>query len=328
MGMHRGTRCLARRTGARRLLVVGVVLPILAAACAVPHAANTGRAQIASYDQNGTPVFASRNAATWPFASNSPWNTPRGDGATFDGRQVADGGAINTSNGWGVTVSGADQPLVDQDHSVPYQEGHVSIIRPDGVTADEWYMYYNPSDPYRNSSVTNLRGDGLHTNAAPGTGPIHQQRASEVSQLGGLIRSADLAQGVIPHALSVALPGSTLRMGYVWPAFGQDGDAASTYSGYVPMGALVAIPSWVPMPAGLSPAGRMIWTALRNYGAYVVDRTSPASVLIAEAAAEGAVGPARNDMAAIMSQVRMVTNNGPGSVGGPGNRLAPLAPPV
>ncbi len=251
---------------------------------------------------------------------------PRGDGGTFDGRQIANGGAINGSNGWGVSVSGAGYAMVDQATNSPYDEGHVSIIRPDGVTADEWYMYYTPGDPNRNSSVTNLRGDGLHTVAGPGTGTIHMQRASQVSQLGGLIRGADLANGVIPHALSVALPGSTLRSGWVWPAFGQDGDASSTYSGFVPMGSLLAIPPGTPMPAGLSPAGQMIWTALRNYGAYVVDRTGPSSVLIAEASAEAAVNPARADMAKIMIQVRMVTNASQANVGGPGNRLAPMAP--
>ena len=268
-----------------------------------------------------------RHARTWPFASTSPWNMPRGDGAAFDGRQVATGGNINSANGWGVSVAGAGYALVDQATSGnAYYEGHVSIIRGDGVTADEWYQYYNPSNPNRNSSVTDLRGDGLHTNAGPGTGPVHQQRASQVSQLGGLIRLADLNRGVIPHALSIALPNVTLRSGWVWPAFGQDGDGASAYTGFVPMGSLIAIPSGVPMPAGLSPAGQMIWTALRNYGAYVVDRTSPSSVLVAEAAAQGAVSPAIGDLSRIMPQVRMVTNNSPATLGGPGTRLAPLAP--
>jgi hypothetical protein len=240
---------------------------------------------------------------------------PRGDGAAFDGRQVATGGNINSANGWGVSVAGAGYALVDQATSGnAYYEGHVSIIRGDGVN--------------RNSSVTNLLGDGLHTNAGPGTGTVHQQRASQVSQLGGLIRLADLNRGVIPHALAIALPNVTLRSGWVWPAFGQDGDGAGVYSGFVPMGSLIAIPSGVSMPAGLSPAGQMIWTALRNYGGYVVDRTGPSSVLVAEAAAQGAVSPAIGDLSRIMPQVRMITNNSQATLGGPGNRLAPLAPPL
>ena len=79
------------------------------------------------------------------------------------------------------------------------------------------------------------------------------------------------------------------------------------------------------MPAGMSAAGKMIWTAMRDYGAYVVDRgaTSP---MVAEAAAASAVNPARGDLGKIWPQVRMVTNAGKASVGGPGKRLAPLAP--
>jgi hypothetical protein len=267
-----------------------------------------------------------RDAATWPFASDSPWNTPLGSGATFDARPVASGGEINTDNGFGVSVGSAGYPLVDQAAGRPDQESHYSFIQSDGVTAVEWYEYQNPSNPNRNSSITDLRGDGLHTAAGPGTGAHHQQRASQVSQLAGLIRVADLQKRVIPHALSIALPDRALRYGYVWPAFGQDGNAASAYRGFVPMGSLLAIPPGVSMPAGLSPPGQMIWYALSHYGAYVVDRTSPSSVLFAEAAADSAINPARGDVAATMSQVRLVTNNGPTQVGGPGFRVAPLAP--
>ena len=59
---------------------------------------------------NNTPIptaVTTRDLRTWPFASTSPWNMPRGDGAAFDGRQVASGGNINSANGWGVSVAGA-----------------------------------------------------------------------------------------------------------------------------------------------------------------------------------------------------------------------------
>jgi hypothetical protein len=117
-----------------------------------------------------------------------------------------------------------------------------------------------------------------------------------------------------------------------------DGFAGSN-TGWVPYGSLLAIPSNVPMPSGMSAAGQMIWTALRNYGAYVVDCMGPVSGatnsltgLRAEAAAAGAVAPAQNDMAKIAAQLRRVTNNttdrGATNLGGPGTRLAPLAPPL
>ena len=93
-----------------------------------------------------------------------------------------------------------------------------------------------------------------------------------MSQLGGLVRLYDLKQGVIRHAISIVLPNSALRAGWMWPAYGQDGDAATAYQGFVPMGAYLAIPSNATMPAGMSAAVKMIWTAMRDYGAYVVDR--------------------------------------------------------
>jgi hypothetical protein len=276
---------------------------------------------------NGPDVGA-RDVRFWPFASNSVWNTPRGAGATFDSREIVANGEINASNGFGVSVGNAGYPLADQIDTNRYAESHYSFIDSDGMTATEWYQYQNPGNVNRNNSITDLRGSGIVTGIDPGpVGSANQQRASKVSQLGGLIRVYDLDQGAIRHALSVALPNSALKPGWVWPAAGQDGDAATAYQGFVPMGSFLAIPSDAPMPAGMSAAGQMIWTALRDYGAYVVDRGATAPI-VAEAAAQAAVAPARADLASIWPQVRVVTNAARDAVGGPGARLAPPAPPV
>ena len=269
-----------------------------------------------------------RDVRLWPFASTSVWNTPLGAGTTFDGRTIVTSAEINSSNGFGVSAGGAGYALVDQMNTNAYAESHYSFVNSDGVSATEWYQYQNPGNPNRNNSITDLTGSGIATGSVPGpVGTFHQQRASRVSQLGGLIRSYDLSSGAIRHALSWALPNSALKAGYVWPAYGQDGDAASVYSGFVPMGSLVAIPPGVQMPSGMSAAGQMIWRALQTYGAYVVDRGSTAP-FVAEAAAAGAVAPARADTARIVAQVRVVTNASQANVGGPGSRVAPTAPPV
>jgi hypothetical protein len=279
-------------------------------------------------DVSPQPVAGTRDVRVWPFASDSVWNTPRGAGATFDPRQVVPGGEINSNNGFGVSVGNAGYALVDQINTNAYAESHYSIVNPDGVSAREWYQYQNVGKVNRNSSVTDLRGSGLNTrdNSLGGTS-FRQQRASLVSQLGGLVRAHDLSQGVIRHALSIALPNGALKAGWVWPAFGQDGDARTAYAGFVPMGSYLGIPSNAPMPAGLSPVGQMIWTALRDYGAYVVDRGATAP-MVAEASAAAAVNPARADLSRIWSQLRVVTNADRDDVGGPGNRLAPVAPDI
>jgi hypothetical protein len=250
-----------------------------------------------------------------------------GDGAVFDGRKVVPGDfRINASNGYGVSVGGAGYSLVNQAAG---GEDHYSIYQPNGTVADEYYQYRNPSAPYYTHVVTDLRGSGV------GVGWID---ATQMSQLGGLVRLWDLQHGVIPHALQIALSGTILNKTYVWPALSADA-TASVNTGFVPEGALLAIPADATMPAGMSAAGQMIWTALRDYGAYVNDRTdlpswpgAGATVLRAEAAAETAISPARADLAKIGAQLRWVTNNttdrGATNLGGPGNRLAPLAPGV
>ncbi|HZP30246.1 MAG TPA: hypothetical protein VFC99_14930, partial [Acidimicrobiia bacterium] len=275
------------------------------------------------------PVSATRDVRLWPFASDSVWNTPRGADATFDARQIVGSGEINATNGYGVSVGNAGYPLVDQSLASQYAESHYSLVNPDAVTATEWYQYQNPANVNRNNIVTDLRQGGIFgSGISDGPfGSVHQVRASKVSQLAGLLRAYDITQGAIRHALSIALPNRALKPGWVWPAAGQDGDASTAYGGFVPMGAFLAIPSDAPMPQGMSAVGQMIWTALRDYGAYVVDRGATAP-LFAEAAAGPAVEPARADLARIWPQLRMVTNADRSHVGGPGDRLAALAPAV
>jgi hypothetical protein len=269
------------------------------------------------------PVVASRDPRMWPFASNSPWNTPRGAGATFDPRPVVPGPlGLSANNGYGVSVGGAGYPLVEQ----PPGEYHYSIYRPDGMVADEYYMYGRPG---QNHVVTDLRGSGVG---------VGYDVATQVSQLGGLIRLYDVQQGVIPHVLQMNCAPTVLSAGIAWPALSGD-DFKATNTGFVPYGGLVAIPSDVAMPPGMSTVGRMIWTALRNYGAYCVDAqgrvggaTETLSSLRVEAAADQVVDPARAEMGQIGAQLRWVTNNttdrGATNVGGPGSRLAPPAPPL
>jgi hypothetical protein len=112
-----------------------------------------------------------------------------------------------------------------------------------------------------------------------------------------------------------------------------DGYAESN-SGFVPYGSLFAIPKDAVMPSGLSPVGEMIWTALRDYGGYVSDAqgqvglpTDDFTSIRAEATADPLLDEARGrDMQKIGAQLRWVTNANRNQVGGPGARLAPIAP--
>jgi outer membrane biosynthesis protein TonB len=263
------------------------------------------------------PLSGPRDARLWPFAPDSPWNTPLGDGATFDPRPVVPGPFnISAANGYGVSVGGAGYALVDQ----PGGEFHYSIYRADGVTVDEYYRYGHAN---QNAMVTDARGDGVG---------VGWDTATQLSQLGGLIRRWDLQRGVIAHALQFGAAATILNSTAVWPAKSVDAYAKSN-TGFLPYGSLFAIPKDAVMPAGLSPVGEMIWTALRDYGGYIADAqgqvgspTENFTSLRAEAAADGLVAAIQPDLRKIGPQLRWVTNASRDQVGGPGARLAPLAP--
>jgi hypothetical protein len=93
------------------------------------------------------------------------------------------------------------------------------------------------------------------------------------------------------------------------------------------MGTLAAIPPSVDVERlGLTPAGLAAARALQDYGAYVVDRSGCVCLYAEPSAPAAAVSGLRRDVARLRSLLRVVTNNGPASVGGPGPRRAPLAP--
>jgi hypothetical protein len=165
---------------------------------------------------------------------------------------------------------------------------------------------------------TDLYGPGV------GQGGV---RAYGGSAIGGLIRSWELEEGTIRHALALALDADQLGRGPVWPATAEDGDAARSYTGDVPMGTLAAIPPSIDVAAlGLSPAGLAAAHALQDYGAYVVDRSGCTCLYAEPSAPATAVSQLRKDVARLRSLLRVVTNSGPAAVGGPGSRRAPLAP--
>lgn len=195
----------------------------------------------------------------------------------------------------------------------------LDIVDPAGQWVDETWLTSGSSSAW--SASYHVR----NSLTGPGTGQ-GGIRAFGGSAFGGLIRTWELQAGAIRHALAFAMPRSSMVPGPVWPAISQDSGAVGTYTGSLPMGSLVAIPSSVNLNAlGLSPAGLTIARALQQYGAYLVDASSQFT-LYAEPSADPLVGSARSDLAAIHQQLRVITNNTPTTVGGGGQPLAPLAP--
>jgi hypothetical protein len=195
---------------------------------------------------------------------------------------------------------------------------HLLVIDPTGSYVDECWLASKQAngDWWCEYHVRNdLRGDGVSSGGV---------RAYGGSALGGLIRTWEIQQGQISHALALAMPRAHMKHGPVWPASSEDGNAV--YGGNLRMGTLVSIPKSVDLSTlGLSSGGLVVARALRDYGAYIVD-CSENFTLYAEPSAENLLTQARNDLAKIRQQLRIVTNSSASSVGGGGTPGAPLAP--
>ncbi|NEQ06189.1 MULTISPECIES: hypothetical protein [unclassified Moorena] len=178
---------------------------------------------------------------------------------------------------------------------------------------------------------------------------------SGLSSLGGAIRKGELiGSEPIRHVLKLELwekyiyynPQSSTP-GYRWPADRADSAAPKIYKGEDPqlvMGSLLAIPPEVSEKSlGLTtPAGKKLFHALQDYGAYQVDVTGrDAYALAAEQGVEEefkatygygltARAPTNNpfyqDFMKLVQALHIVTNNGPDTVGGGGQLREPLAP--
>ncbi|QOG22158.1 MULTISPECIES: hypothetical protein [Bradyrhizobium] len=220
-------------------------------------------------------------------------------------------------------------------HNIQFLGGtdrYAAIITEDGHYAYEvWKGSYDPTaNVYRAHYVvlTDLYGLGK----ASRDGASEGIRAFGGSLLGGLIRCHELEQGVIPHAMAMVISPTQLRRGAtmaeqkVWPATATDLGGRNTYSGNVPMGALFAIPQSVDLTKlDLSPEGMALARAYATFGGYVVDAAARTNIIaVTETGCNKAqTDNLQRDKRKILAQLRMVTNNGPDSIGGPGERVAP-----
>ncbi len=295
-----------------------------------------------------------RDPWLWPFTSDSPWNTPLGSNASY--LSVNDPATVNLLDTrikeW-VNSDEFSHPVVrasdtDPKVAVAYAatataplgagsvtinmpasarpaagvDAHLHIVEPGGTIAHEFFDFRNTATGATATYYvrSDLRGAGI---LEGGT------RAYGGSALGGLIRTWEMEQRSIRHALAIALTGPQLRRGPLWPADEEDAVAPQTYTGQIPIGTLLAIPAGIDVDAmQLTPPAVAVARALQQYGAYVVD-TAAVMTLYAEPNAPAAdIAAIRDALPRIRRELRIVTNNTPATPGGGGIPLATPAPPL
>ncbi len=201
---------------------------------------------------------------------------------------------------------------------------------------------------YLHSEDQDIYGDGIK-----GT-----HYGSGLSAIGGSIRKGELTSDEpIRHALKLNVYAKkylyydrSSQKGYVWPADRHDSYAASgnnAYGGSNPklrMGTLLTIPQNVTAESlGIrTPVGKKLFYALQNYGCYIVDDSAwSCYAWSAEAGVSDEVNAKYGynlvsnsgwnndyykDTIALITNLYIVTNNSPTSIGGGGTPCKPLAP--
>lgn len=117
-------------------------------------------------------------------------------------------------------------------------------------------------------------GGELDTRTADGVFPYpYGLSASGVSYLSTVVTEADVAAGVIKHAVAVNMPGCSAPA--VRPANRTD---CSTDPGEPPYGTRYRFPARLAVPKGLTAFGRMLFRAIQVYGMIFTDKGGSVSV--------------------------------------------------
>ena len=176
---------------------------------------------------------------------------------------------------------------------------------------------------------------------------------SGLSSIGGSIRKNELTNNKpIRHALKVVIWAKKYLFyddkirGYRWPATQADNYAAKRYGGSndaLVQGSLLAIPPKITKKSLKlqTPAGKKLFDALQNYGAYVVEDSSwDAHYFAVEKGVpeefrhkygykfRARSGKFYDDFMKLFEALYIVDNNSPNSIGGGGVPRVELAPPI
>jgi hypothetical protein len=238
-------------------------------------------------------------------------------------------------------------------YRTPISNGSFSVKTPSNIkfhTVDGWSVFMTEDARYEFETwlgaydattnaytvtyvaMNDLYGDGIPTSVGRSEGI----RAFGGSLLGGLIRCHELTASSIPHAVAMEIAPTRAKAGRiwyqqrVWPAQATDSGSVTVYSGTIPMGALFGIPQSTDLTklGLLTKEGMALAQAYKSFGGYVVDTATHTTMIgVVEADCDATqIGNLSSDKAKILHALRMITNNEPNTIGGPGERVVPPPP--
>lgn len=249
------------------------------------------------------------------LAADSPWRTPIARDAAVDPASaamvaraardgagyanlvefgipiyVADPGTpryrIPCTKAWGACpFEGFDVPIPDGARPQSGSDGAMVVIDAAAGLVFEFWRARRTGDGWTSDfgAVNDLYGSGWG-GASTGSG---------ASRLAGVILAGEMARGVIPHALAMQTDNVCAAV-YRAPALKTDG--LSDRPDCIPEGARLRLDPGTDIGAlDMTPAERMIATALQTYGGFVMDRTGTALSVSFErdpAATGDFIGPA------------------------------------
>ncbi|MBC8143280.1 MAG: hypothetical protein H7Y38_17785 [Armatimonadetes bacterium] len=232
-----------------------------------------------------------------------------------------------------------------RNYSKPDYSGSNQIIvvrQPDGSVVEVQLVITYPEYVNGNKSVVGVIpqiGDNDTLNARQNIFGVGNRYGSHFGSglpaLGGTLRTGELSGSVsIDHALNLLLPPEILNGssgGYRWPATNADEGYGDSYLGgntAARMGCLLALPQTFDVNQLASPEARRVATALKDYGGYCTDGAANNVFQIAMEESEfnhlqNNYGtdpdngtPWSNDQRTILSELQIVNNNGPDTIGG------------
>jgi hypothetical protein len=271
----------------------------------------------------------------------------------------------------GTKVPVPDNFSTDPGYSGTTPNQSAAILMPDGVTVKQTQPLHVCGNGGTVTSGGDANGaweypdDNLKT--GDGIGGAHG--GPRMSSIGGTIRVGELRPGsTLRHALKLQIDGKYLKYnddgtrGYRWPATAADSNASWYYTGtnaQMEIGALVAVGTGFNVDGLRTEAAKIIARAFRDYGAYIVDTTGwdtaqltyewgpngrfkdqfksdwgfdIDSSPLASCTDTGDQCKFSKDMADILTQLQVITNNAAATIGGGSttdttNRRAGQAPP-